>query len=292
MIDPKMLEYRQKLPLSIKERMSIDRIETYARKHGGEVYCAFSGGKDSTVLRHLCEQSGYKIRSVFCNTGMEYPEIVRFVRSFSDVTIIRPKMNHVQVIKKYGYPVISKEQAKYIREVQNGTTEYMKEKRLYGKNGTRTGMISKKWQYLIHAPFKISEQCCDVMKKRPFHKFNKESGLVPIIGTMAENSTLRKQSYIKYGCEIDKVGKEQLRPMMFWRTEDVWEYIRKYKLKYCDLYDEGIDRTGCMFCMFGVHLDVEPNRFHLLKVSHPKIYNYCINKLGLGKILTYIKVNY
>ena len=41
----------------------------------------------------------------------------------------------------------------------------------------------------------------------------------------------------------------------FWKEEDVWEYIRKYDLQYSDIYNKGYDRTGCVFCMFGVHLE-------------------------------------
>ena len=47
-----------------------------------------------------------------------------------------------------------------------------------------------------------------------------------------------------------------------------------------------------MFCMFGAHLEKEPNRFQRLKETHPKQYDYCINKLGLGEVLDYINVKY
>ena len=59
----------------------------------------------------------------------------------------------------------------------------------------------------------------------------------------------------------------------------------------------GCDRTGCMFCMYGVHLDyftygAMGNRFLLMKKQHPKHYNFCIEKLGMGKVLDYIGINY
>ena len=66
----------------------------------------------------------------------------------------------------------------------------------------------------------------------------------------------------------------------------------KIKLLYCPIYDCGYDRTGCMFCMFGAHLEKEPNRFQLMKQTHPQIYDYCINKLGLGKVLNFLGVKY
>jgi hypothetical protein len=50
--------------------------------------------------------------------------------------------------------------------------------------------------------------------------------------------------------------------------------------------------TGCMFCMFGVHLEQSPNRFERMALTHPKLYDYCINNLGLGNVLDYINVPY
>lgn len=68
----------------------------------------------------------------------------------------------------------------------------------------------------------------------------------------------------------------------------------------------GCNRTGCMFCMFGCHLEHEPNRFQRLKLTHPRQYDFCINGgemdggkwqpnkdgLGLGFVLDYIGVDY
>ena len=64
------------------------------------------------------------------------------------------------------------------------------------------------------------------------------------------------------------------------------------KIPYSKIYDMGYDRTGCMFCMFGVHLEKEPNRFQRMKETHPQLYNYCMNKLGLKEVLDYIGVKY
>ena len=54
----------------------------------------------------------------------------------------------------------------------------------------------------------------------------------------------------------------------------------------------GLNRTGCVFCMFGVQLEKRPNRFERLKKTNPKYYDYCINKLELNKVLDYIGVDY
>lgn len=109
----------QALPLSIKVRMSMERIRMWVREYGERgVYVSFSGGKDSTVLSHLVDRTipNNDIPRVFVNTGLEYPEIVQFVKQEPRAVILKPKMNFRQVIEKYGYPFISKEASDVIYE--------------------------------------------------------------------------------------------------------------------------------------------------------------------------------
>lgn len=75
---------------------------------------SFSGGKDSTVLLHIARQIYPNIPAVFSNTGLEYPEIQRFVKSFNNVDIVVPSMRFDDVITTYGYPLIGKEVAEAI----------------------------------------------------------------------------------------------------------------------------------------------------------------------------------
>lgn len=106
------LKQWQSLPLSVKVRMSCERIRNWVNTYGESgVYIAYSGGKDSRVLSDLVDIScpGNEIPRVFVNTGLEYPEIVQFVKKEPRAIIVKPEMNYTQVIKKYGYPFISKE---------------------------------------------------------------------------------------------------------------------------------------------------------------------------------------
>lgn len=159
-----------------------------------------------------------------------------------------------------------------------------------------------KWEFLLDAPFKISEQCCDELKKKPMKKFQKQSGKVPFVATMASEGGVRKEAYLKTGCNAFNIGKSQ--PMGFWTEQDVLEYIVVNDLEIASVYgdiiknDKGLwettgeKRTGCVFCGFGCHLEKEPNRFQRLKITHPNLYNYCINKLNMGEVLDYIGVKY
>ncbi|MEI6296256.1 MAG: hypothetical protein WCO84_01240 [bacterium] len=80
---------------------------------------------------------------------------------------------------------------------------------------------------------------------------------------------------------------------MVYKDEDGFEY--ETCIGEGKLYTNKLQRTGCMFCMFGAHLEKEPNRFQRMKISHPAQYDYCMreeNGLGLAKVLDYIGVKY
>lgn len=123
MRDIRELKYLQSLPLERKIEMTAQRIRGWYEYYNGNVAVSFSGGKDSTVLMHIARNHwmcGYDIKAVYVDTGLEYPEIRQFVKTFDNVEIIRPKMNFVGVIKKYGYPIISKEVSMILYYARSG----------------------------------------------------------------------------------------------------------------------------------------------------------------------------
>jgi 3'-phosphoadenosine 5'-phosphosulfate sulfotransferase (PAPS reductase)/FAD synthetase len=267
------------------------------------VYISFSGGKDSTVLLHLAREIYPDIPAVFCDTGLEYPEVREFARSMPGVETVRPDMNFREVIEKYGYPVISKLQAKYIREIRTTKSERLRNLRLYGNDKGTLSKLSERWKFLINAPFKISDQCCDVMKKKPLNRYEKESQRVAMTGEMASDGRRRKTNYMMRGCNAFDLKRPKSTPLGFWTERDILEYLRQFSLPYAPVYGEivehngglittGADRTGCMFCMFGIHLDRGENRFMRMQRTHPKLWDYCIHKLGCGRALNYIGIPY
>lgn len=316
----------QSLPLEIKIRMTRERIKQWYEYWDGQVYISFSGGKDSTVLKHIVDSMYDDVPAVFVNTGLEYPEIQKFAMSQKNVVTVRPEMRFDEVIKKYGYPVVSKEVAQTIWEakknVKTGKYAYRIKKlngELLDKNGKYSSYNIPKWKFLLDAPYDISHKCCDVMKKRPAKTYEKTTGRKAIIGTLASESTLRKTQWVKYGCNAFETKRPTSQPLSFWTEQDILHYIKQFNVPYCSVYgnivpdDEGTllkttgcDRTGCIFCMFGCHLEKEPNRFQRLKETHPRQYAYCIGGgeyvdgkwqpskegLGLGKVLDYINVKY
>ena len=330
MINPKHTAYdliqMQSLPLDIKIRMTKERIRQWYEYWDGQVYISFSGGKDSTVLKHIIDSMYDDIPAVFVNTGLEYPEIQKFAMSQKNVVTVRPEMRFDEVIKKYGYPVVSKEVAQTVWEAKKNakTGKYAyRIKKLNGelldKNGKLSTYNIPKWKFLLDAPYDISHKCCDVMKKRPAKTYERKTGRKAIIGTLASESTLRKTQWVKYGCNAFESKRPTSQPLSFWTEQDILQYIKQFDVQYCSVYGDivpvdegtllkttGCDRTGCIFCMFGCHLEKEPNRFQRLKETHPRQYEYCISGgeyvdgkwqpskegLGLGKVLDYINVKY
>jgi tRNA(Ile)-lysidine synthase TilS/MesJ len=111
-------QLRVRWPFARKIAWALKQIRVWYDVHGGRVYVSFSGGKDSTALLHLVRSLYPDVPAVFANTGLEFPEIVKFARNFENVTVIRPEMSFKAVLRKYGYPVISKENAGYLREIR------------------------------------------------------------------------------------------------------------------------------------------------------------------------------
>lgn len=302
------LKLMQSYPLWMKVEKTKQRIKEWYEYYNGEVYVSFSGGKDSTVLLHIVRSIYPDVEAVFSDTGLEFPEIKQFVKSFDNVSIVRPEKSFRKVIEEKGYPIISKSVSNCVRLARKNIAEGKDTLRVRQIRGLEKGskFNKGKWEFLLDAPFKISDECCNELKKKPLKKWQKEHKKYPMMATMASEGGVRKDGYLKTGCNSFSNGKSQ--PMGFWTEQDVFQYILENNLEIASVYGDivrienkkgeliytttGEKRTGCIFCVFGAHLEKEPNRFQRLKVSHPKLYDYCMNDLGMKKVLDYIGVKY
>lgn len=346
------LRQMQSLSLESKILMTKQRIQAWYDYWDGYIYISFSGGKDSTVLLDIARQVYPDIKAVYVDTGLEYPEVRNFVKSVNNVEWLHPvkwdkhkreyvRTNFKEVILEHGYPLVSKEIAECIQDAKksiarnDGTYSY-RLKRLNGelldKNGKKSKYNCPKWRFLLDAPFNVSNLCCDIMKKNPTHDFEKKTGLHPVLGTLADESRLRLQKWLKNGCNAFNNKHPVSQPLSFWREQDILLYLLKYDKNYAEVYGKiigrykdlefstsrlkkimekapktwedrielattGAERTGCMFCGFGCHLEKSPNRFQRMKETHPKQYEYCLRPveqggLGMAEVLDYIGVDY
>ena len=299
------LKLMQNYPLDIKIAKTKNRIREFYEYFDGEVYIAFSGGNDSLVMLHIIRSLYPDITAVFVDTGVEFPEVRKFVKSFDNVVILKPEKNFSQIINEYGYPVISKDVSNSIRLARKNIADGKVTERVKQFDGSmkRSRFNKEKWRFLLESDFKISEQCCDILKKKPFKKFEKETSLHGYIGVLASEGGVRMQGYLKTGCNNYRFGNSK--PLGFWTHQDILNYIKINNLNMCSIYgtlyfDEiknklrvtGEPRTGCMGCLFGCHLEKFPNRFERMKYSHPHRYKYFIEKLNYKEILDFIGVNY
>lgn len=185
------LKELQGYPLSVKVQLTKQRIREWVHKYGEDgVYVSFSGGKDSTVLLHLVrEMYGDVIPGVFVDTGLEYPEIREFVRTFDNIVWLKPKKNFKKVIEEYGYPFISKEVSECVYAAKKYLTEVLQElgsdRQTDGISGTTRSTVS----YVDWASTQSLENSTELLNilkrdqgKRPTFRLARMLGVLTVDG--------------------------------------------------------------------------------------------------------------
>ena len=307
-----LLRMRQGYPLKLKIALTERRIREWYEAHDGFVYVAFSGGKDSTVLLDLVWSLYPDVPAVFADTGNELDTVREFVKGYGDkVTWVKPKMTFDEVIERYGYPVISKEQSGFINEVRRILKNKKAGKKWSAKllgirmdgNKWGRGKISIKWRKFIDAPFDVTHKCCSILKIDPTSKYRKETGRKTMVGVMADESALREQTYIRFGCNAFNLKDPTSRPIIFWTERDILTYVSERNLPISDAYGDvikrgdeyvctGEQRTGCKNCLFGLHLQEGENRIQKLARVEPESYRHCIEDLGYDKVMDFYGVDW
>ncbi len=163
-----------------------------------------------------------------------------------------------------------------------------------GLSGKLFGTIPLKYIHFLDKnliDYNISHKCCDYIKGNVKHDKSPS-----FVGTTIEESLLRKSSWITHGCNIYTSKKILCRPISLWTEEDIWQYIKKYKIRVSDIYNKGFRRSGCISCMFGMSLESfiksrnpeKDNRFELLFKQSRKTFENMVmsERIGLWKPLT------
>ena len=158
---------------------------------------------------------------------------------------------------------------------------------LLDSDGNPSAYNCEKWGFLLDAPFLVSSECCRIMKKNTAHRYEGRENEKPIVATMANEGRQRFQKWMATGCNAFEGKRPMGKPMSFWTEQDVLQFIVERGLPYASVYGDivasdgendyaetlidrklhctGCQRTGCMFCGFGAHLEKGENRFERMK---------------------------
>lgn len=216
-----------------KVEVAIKRIQTFEPPEG--YYLAFSGGKDSVVVKKLMDMAGVKYDAHYNITSVDPPELVQFVKTFPDVSRDRQYWKTDGLFHKIGDPV------------------------------TMWNLIPEKKM----PPTRLVRYCCSALKES-----SGENRFV-VTGVRHAESVKRKSrgGGLELGDHHGKQKKREwiapdnpsqelihicmtkkqriLNPIIDWDDGEVWEFIREYNVPYCKLYDEGFKRLGCIGCPMG-----------------------------------------
>ena len=245
--------------------MLYDRIEiikTTLKDKQNECYISFSGGKDSTVLHHLVDLAlpNNKIPRVYINTGIEYVDVVKFVKEIASdddrFVILNPTKPVKKVLEERGYPFKSKQHAHNVAIYQRNGLTKTNEKYL-GLSSKTMFLCPKilKYQFSEEFKLKVSEKCCDELKKKPIKKWEKENNrTITLTGMRSEEGGFRNY---QRNCAVFK-GDELIKfhPLKVVTNEWIDWFIEKEGIKLCKLYYEPFNfkRTGCKGCPFSLDL--------------------------------------
>lgn len=230
-------------------------------------YVSFSGGKDSTVLSKIIDLAlpNNSIPRVFINTGIEFNEVVAFVREQQkkDNRIIEVKsgVNIRQMLEENGYPFKSKEHAHKLHLLQQGSK---------AKSVISYFTIDPSKRTLHNCPkclayqkdgfdkFKVSDSCCTILKKQPAEKWSKENNRqIAIIGIRAAEGGQRKNVSSCLYYQRNRLKK--FSPLLVCSDSFIDNFVEVYKVELCKLYyaPYNFKRTGCKGCPFNIKLQDE-----------------------------------
>lgn len=230
-------------------------------------YVSFSGGKDSAVLSNLIDFAlpDNNIPRVFINTGIEFNEVVAYVRECqkTDNRIIEVKsgVNIRQMLEENGYPFKSKEHSHKLHLLQQGSTAKSVISYFTVDPNKRTLHNCPKclaYQAKGFDKFKVSDMCCTILKKRPAEKWSEENNRpIAIIGIRAAEGGQRKNLSNCLYYQRNKLKK--FSPLLVCSNEFVNKYVEFYKIRLCSLYyaPYNFKRTGCKGCPFNIELQDE-----------------------------------
>ncbi|MBR3105852.1 MAG: hypothetical protein IKH30_01555 [Clostridia bacterium] len=314
------------LPYTAKVAVAESRIRDWQTtcEQYGKNYAVSVGGLDSITLLALCREVLGHCDGI--SVSILEDKSIQSVHKEMGVIPIKPLKSKVQVLREYGYPIVSKQASAKISRLQtSGDTSpiikaYMTgEEGAWGKHKTNLRFkLPDKWVKLFGglygefrpdlncqvAPFKVSDQCCYWLKEEPARRYQEEHNIWPFLGLMQSEGGRRQYSLRMHGCNY--VGKDTARscPFNFFSRQDLLQLALDLHVHVPEIYGEIVrdadgtlrttkaQRTGCSMCGYGIHLDKRPHHFDLLYQRNPDEWRFWMYDQGWGEVLDYIGVGW
>lgn len=275
----KELKQLQSLPLAEKINYTRKILSQVLTTHR-QVVVAWSGGKDSTILLYFVLQYKPDIDVIWVNTGVEYPECVKFIQQLSSewrirLHVAKPELTFWKVVEKYGYPFFGK---------GNSGGYWFNRVSLWKEKGR------PELARLIEVA-KASTECCRFLKEKPANKMYQALGadcilLGNVIAESHQRFLIWAQKGDYYYASSEKRWKAW--PISIWTEEDIWDFHHLYNIPHSAIYDKGHKRNGCWPCLMDIKYP--DNHLQALRQSHPKLWSFLIEKKGVGEIILALKL--
>lgn len=315
---------KQQQPYEFKVAYAEARAWEFVNECGkrGLNYHVSVGGLDSITLLMFLRKIGIDCPAISVS-ALEDKSIIQVHKALG-VERLQPLKAKPDIIREFGFPIISKEVAAKIEMLQNPTEKNKTvrhaiitgETGAYGGNRKNTRMkLANKWLQLFggadpegaalgykKASIKVSSKCCYYLKEMPCDKWAKEHNSVPFLGLMASEGGRREKALMRNGCNYFGATAIRSAPFAIFSRQDLLRLALDVKAPVPEIYGEikqcadctlcttKAQRTGCSMCGFGIQLEKRPHRFDLLYVRNPKEWHFWMYDMGWGEVLDYIGV--
>lgn len=253
-----------------KVQLAIERLQAYEPEEG--YFLAFSGGKDSVVIKALADMAGVKYDAHYNITTVDPPELVHFVKTFDDVQIDAQTYEDGRRVTMWN--LIPKKLMPPTR-IARYCCQYLKETNGYGRV-TVTGV---RWAESVNRRKNqgemtiYSKSAAKELDKAGIQYTQTQRGGLVLNLDNAESRDAMEMCY--------RTRKTLINPIVDWDDDDVWEFIHKYNIPYCKLYDEGYKRLGCIGCPISStkHRLSEFERYPKFKRQYLKAFEKMLNRI-------------